>query len=329
MPFHVLLNMTHDQIHLIRIVVQSGSLARAAIVLGLDPSTLSKSLRRMEERLGTAILTRHAKGITPTAAGQMLLDHFSQMSNQSKITFEKIRQSAQRSDQADFEEVDTGKPVISIASEMSELLLGPAFAQLNGGGHPEVTLAVQAGAHIEQLVIAGDSDLGVICGAPVHDDLDCAKMAEEGMMLVFGPSLQNAMDGLTPRMHALADLPLLVPTWEHSSRRFLEQQAIRAGVRLRILAEIGDFAALKILLRQGLGYAVLPHCTVREEAARGTLCTIPLRGGASRIALSMIWRRAASHHPNLRATRQDLAACLTRVISNTRSDSMRLLAASA
>jgi DNA-binding transcriptional LysR family regulator len=93
---------------------------------------------------------------------------------------------------------------------------------------------------------------------------------------------------------------------------------------LRVHAEIADFSALKILLRQGLGYAILPHCTVREEAARGMLCTITMRGSGSRVGLSMICRRTAKDRPNIIAAQRELANCLSQVVEVSRSASMRL-----
>ncbi len=56
-------------------VVEHGSYAAAARALGMPKSRLSRRVIELEERLGTALLRRHDRGVTPTAAGEALMTH--------------------------------------------------------------------------------------------------------------------------------------------------------------------------------------------------------------------------------------------------------------
>jgi LysR family nitrogen assimilation transcriptional regulator len=262
--------------------------------------------------------------VAPTKAGKMLLSQAELMSNQSKLAFEMIQELKDKDDAIEAMPTDQGGLVVSIANELSDLLVGAAFAGLNNRISGPVSLDVNSGARIEEQVLSGAADIGVVCDVSTRPELTAAKLAEDDMVLVFGPALLESSRAITPLMHALGGLPMLLPTWEHSSRRLVEQNAMRAGVRLRVHAEIADFSALKMLLRQGLGYAILPHCTVREEAARGMLCTIAMRGNGSRVGLSMICRRTAKDRPNIVAAKRELANCLSQVVDLSPSTSMRL-----
>ncbi len=54
-------------------VVQQGSISRAAAVLGMSQPGLSRLLARLERRLGARLVERGSSGVTPTAAGELLL----------------------------------------------------------------------------------------------------------------------------------------------------------------------------------------------------------------------------------------------------------------
>jgi DNA-binding transcriptional LysR family regulator len=56
-------------------VCAHGSLSAAANVLGLSQPGLTKSVRRLEEALGTRLLLRRPRGVEPTEAGRRLLAH--------------------------------------------------------------------------------------------------------------------------------------------------------------------------------------------------------------------------------------------------------------
>ena len=56
------------------LVVQSGSLTKAESLSGVSKATLSRQLTRLEELLGAQLLMRSSRSVTPTEAGQRLLD---------------------------------------------------------------------------------------------------------------------------------------------------------------------------------------------------------------------------------------------------------------
>lgn len=54
-------------------VVERGGFARAASHLGVSPSALSQTIRRLEDRLGVRLLNRTTRSVAPSAAGADLL----------------------------------------------------------------------------------------------------------------------------------------------------------------------------------------------------------------------------------------------------------------
>ncbi|ADB29964.1 transcriptional regulator, LysR family [Kribbella flavida DSM 17836] len=58
-----------------REVCRLGSISAAAEHLGYTQSAVSRQLTTLESQLGRDLLTRHARGVVPTAAGEILLTH--------------------------------------------------------------------------------------------------------------------------------------------------------------------------------------------------------------------------------------------------------------
>lgn len=56
------------------LIARSRSFTRAAAQLGVSPSALSHSMRGLEERLGIRLLTRTTRSVSPTEAGERLLN---------------------------------------------------------------------------------------------------------------------------------------------------------------------------------------------------------------------------------------------------------------
>ena len=54
-------------------VAEQRSFAKAAAQLGIAPSTLSQTIRALEERLGVRLLNRTTRSVAPTRAGDQLL----------------------------------------------------------------------------------------------------------------------------------------------------------------------------------------------------------------------------------------------------------------
>ncbi len=56
-------------------VIENGSLGRAASALNVSQPALTKSIQRLEERLGVPLFTRDSKGMRPTLYGEALRPH--------------------------------------------------------------------------------------------------------------------------------------------------------------------------------------------------------------------------------------------------------------
>lgn len=68
-----------DPLHVFIAVVDHTSFTRAAEILGLTPSAVSKQISQLEERLGTRLLNRTTRSVMATEAGQLYYDRCRQI----------------------------------------------------------------------------------------------------------------------------------------------------------------------------------------------------------------------------------------------------------
>ncbi|ETW98783.1 MAG: hypothetical protein ETSY2_42220 [Candidatus Entotheonella gemina] len=68
-----IVQLTH--LHYFRVIAQCGNLTHAARQLGVQQSTLSVAVQRLEAEMGTTLLLRDRSGVTLTSTGRSLLPY--------------------------------------------------------------------------------------------------------------------------------------------------------------------------------------------------------------------------------------------------------------
>jgi len=68
-------NIELDTLFQLLVVVEQGSFHKAASLLGVKTSTLSRRIRELEARIGVALFQRHRHGVRPTDAGRIFFEN--------------------------------------------------------------------------------------------------------------------------------------------------------------------------------------------------------------------------------------------------------------
>jgi DNA-binding transcriptional LysR family regulator len=110
-------------------VARLGTVSGAAEVLGVHHATVIRHIDALEKRLGARLFQRHAKGYTPTEAGQDLLKVASQAHENFAQLASRIRGQG---------ELVSGELVVTAVSGLSDLLV-PVLARFRAR-FPEVTI---------------------------------------------------------------------------------------------------------------------------------------------------------------------------------------------
>jgi len=156
-------------------VARERSFTRAAAQLGISQSTLSHTIRVMEERLGVRLLTRTTRSVSSTEAGERLLQTVAPR-------FEEIE--AALAALADSREKPAGTIRITATDYAANTLVWPKLAQVMHA-YPDIKVEVVSDYALTDIV-AERFDIGVRWGNLVARDMIAVRIGPDRRMVIVG-----------------------------------------------------------------------------------------------------------------------------------------------
>ena len=241
----------------------SGSMTEAATRSHVTLAAVSARLRALEDSLGMLLLLRHARGVSATAAGEMLARHARLVLQQVQALQKDLTPGTSTQD----------RPLVLLGN--SSALARPYAGMLADvlAQHPGTRIAVHESAS-EVTVHAlqqGTADLGIVSNAAAVDGLVSEELGPDPLLVILPPD------------HALARRPALTLRdllthdwvgWAEGSALYthLAMQAYRAGGAIAYRVTVPSADAVLALVAQGAGLGVLPATLLTNRSAM----TVPL-----------------------------------------------------
>lgn len=249
-------------------VADAANLTRAAEQQHLAVSAISKRITELEDTAGTALLQRHARGVSLTPAGQSLLHYARQM-----------LQLVNRM-KGELSEYAGGlKGVIRLHASTSALVefLPPELKSFLER-YPMIRLQIEerTGAAIVRAVADGTADIGILGN---HTPLrGLASLPYHSDRLALG----------VPKSHPLArrkamhfaealDCDFVGPHAESSLWTLMTQAAQSADKVIEPRIQVSSFECMCMLVEAGLGIALLPERVLAPHVDLGHLSMVQLK----------------------------------------------------
>jgi DNA-binding transcriptional LysR family regulator len=156
-------------------VAEARSFTRAAAKLGTSQSTLSHTVRRLEERLGLRLLMRTTRSVAPTEAGERLIETLRPALDEIDTRLAAL--SALR-------EKPAGTVRITTSYHAAKLILWPALARLLPD-HPDINVELSIDSSLTDIA-AERYDAGVRLGEQVAKDMIAVRIGPDIRMAVVG-----------------------------------------------------------------------------------------------------------------------------------------------
>lgn len=150
------------------VIVEQGSFRGAASRLGLSPSALSHAMRRLEDQLGSALLLRTTRSVTPTEAGARLLRTLQPALNDIDHALLDLARNSGRI---------AGHVRINAHRNAGELLVLPKLRRLRQE-HPEITVELSVDEGLTDIVAAG-YDAGIRIGERLAQDMIAVRLSPD------------------------------------------------------------------------------------------------------------------------------------------------------
>lgn len=271
-------------------IVAQGSLTRAAESLHVAQPALSLHLKNMEEQLGTRLLTRSRSGVTPTEAGELLLQRARAILEDLARTEDDIR---------NLETDPSGIVRIGLPGTISAMVSLPLILAARER-FPRITLNITEAmsGFVGDWLSEGKIDLAVLYSRSKDARIRSELLLEEELVVLWPADAERPLE---MNMEALDKVPMVLPSGAHGLRVLIDRTFQALGFAPEIAMEIDSFNNIKRLVAAGFGPSILPLYAVTEEVAAGSL-------RVSRIAAPGLWRGAHLMSPGGRPVTRALEA---------------------
>lgn len=247
-------------------VARERSFTRAAARLGVSPSALSHTIRKLEERLGVRLLTRTSRSVSPTEAGERLLQRVGPHFDEVDAELEGLSELRDR---------PAGTVRITAGDHPAEALLTPQLAALLPV-YPD--LRVEINVNNGFVDIAADGfDAGVRLGETLAQDMVAVRIGPELRMAIVGSPTYFAARSTPSVPDDLAAhdcIGLRFPTHGGVAVWDLEKEARALNVRVEARLVVNDMRLQRLGALAGAGLAYIMEDYVRADLASGLLVRV-------------------------------------------------------
>jgi DNA-binding transcriptional LysR family regulator len=274
------------------VVVEEGSISRAAARLHMSQPPLTVRLKSLESELGVELLSRHRRGVEPTAAGRV----FAERARRLLLDVQGAADAARSVGHG-----VTGRLALASGNSVAPGLLARLLGEL-GVQAPDVAISVTDGHDdaVRDRVSHGEADAGLIHLAPhpageTHQGsvLETAVAAREPLVAVLRDDHAEAV-GERADLVLLTAETLIAPA--PASAQGLHAQLLAswraAGGNPQRVRVTDSTTTTLALVAAGLGVTMLP-ASVAEVVWRG-LRAVPLLQAHPAVETAIVWRHDAT-----------------------------------
>src|SRR5436305_7534770 len=239
------------------------SFTKAAAKLGVSQSALSHTIREVEERLGVRLLTRTTRSVSPTEAGERLLQRLEPRFEEIEAEVAGIRELRHK---------PAGTIRITATEYAADAILLPKLAKLMRE-YPDIKVEIMIDYGLTDIV-AQRFDAGVRSGEQVAKDMIAVRIGPDMRMAVVGaPSYFRGRDepGKPQDLIAHRCINLRLPT--HGSLYAWEFERGNRELKVRVEGQLTCNGTAQLLngALAGLGLAYVPEGMVEQHIAKARL----------------------------------------------------------
>lgn len=249
-------NIPLDQYRVFAEAAKSSSFSQAAQRLFVSQSAVSQSVKSLEQALGVSLFVRNKRGVSLTAEGKDLLQYV-----QSAL---RLLENGE-THIGHMRQLLAGRLKISAGDTISRHVLLPCLEQFHAQ-YPHIALEVTNRTSTEafSLIKSGAVDLAFV-NTPLQDEELCYQTVLRVQdVFIAGPKYAHLRNKTITRRELL-DYPLIMLEQLSNSRRSIDRDFLRDGLRLSPAIELGAHDLLMEFVKIGLGIC----CVTREFSGIG------------------------------------------------------------
>jgi molybdate transport repressor ModE-like protein len=244
-----------------------GSLTAAARALGVSQPAVSVKIGALERRLGAPLLERRARGVSPTAAGEAVIER-------ARRVLDEVRSLEGELDRGPL----TGRLRIG-STDVVVLHRLPSILKQFRSRHPgvDLQLVIEGTPALTDAVRAREVEFALITLPIPNPPGPLRPLYRDPLVFVVAPSHPLAARRAV-RLEEIAAEHLLAHKTGSITRGLIDGYFTARGLAPRIVMEVSSPEVIRRMAQSGLGVAVLPEVGVAEDLRRGRLKKVAVRG---------------------------------------------------
>ena len=262
------LGLVATRIHYFQLIARLGSIRRAAMVLRVAPSSISRVIKQLEEELGTPLFERKRQRRTLTSAGELLLYH-------SRLSTTELSRASSKINE--LHGLFRGTVSVAIIESAARGLLPRILAKF-WAQHPDINVDIKVIGSRQacDAVAEGDCDLAVAFDVQVPRNvrriattsLSLGVLAKPGGR--FAGKKELKLFNLSGERVILSDNSLMLGI-------SVEEAFNRSLIELTCRSRTNSISLMIDMANMDLGIVLQTRVGIECEITNGSLIFVPLR----------------------------------------------------
>lgn len=265
-------NITLQQLEALVLLVENRSFSKAAKRMFMTQPSLTKHIRNLEEEVGSKVVDRKSRLLSPTTEGKVLYEC-------GKRIFRLVDEAHDRLERE--REAVSGNIWIS-ASTIPATYILPSVLRAFLGEQKDIRVHIRMNDSEKTVGMVLDEEVEIgFVGMPVtHRKIHGEPLWRDELVLAVPSNHPWARLPFVP-LEDLIREPFIARERGSATRAIFEECLAARGEkglsRFRVVCELGSSEAVKEAVLAGVGVSVLSVYAVGRELKEGTLATVPIR----------------------------------------------------
>jgi DNA-binding transcriptional LysR family regulator len=284
------MNLNH--LAIFHAVAQAGSMTLGAERLDISQPAVSKQVQDLERALGVPLFDRIGRRVHLTQAGAIMADY--------ALRLFTLAHEAEQA-MVDVRALELGRLAIGASTTIGTYLLPGVLAEF-WRRHPRIKLLVHVEntEQVHRRLAGHELDVGLTEGLIEEEELDAEVFHRDELVLIAAPGHRLARQPRVP-LSALREERFILRELGSGTRAVEERALARLKLPVRMVMALGSTEAIKRVVAEGVGLAIVSRLAVSAECAAGTLVVLPVHGLRIARPLHLVRRKGRRDGPALQS----------------------------
>ncbi|MFS2222815.1 LysR family transcriptional regulator [Pantoea sp. B65] len=248
-------------------VARQGSFRKASETLHVAASSIDRQILRVEKELAMPLFERHPTGLRLTAAGELLLH----AANNWKKDFSRVCEQLD-----DLRGLRRGHVRIATIDAINRNFFSTMLKKVHDE-YPNIsfTLTTMNNIDIQQALISGEADFGIMLNPQTSKELQVRAFAEINIGIVVPKG--HPLEGRSGvRFNQCIEYPFIIPSPPLMLCEPVDALVNINGAMIKEVAVSNNIHMIRSLIKEQIGIGVLCRLDILDEILSDQLAFIPL-----------------------------------------------------